>query len=54
MKIDSDALEEALQQLAEDKLMAELREAIVYGPLILNEIVTAYLNICERKQSDSI
>lgn len=49
MKIDADALEEALNQLATDKLLSEIREAITYGPPVLKEILDAYTQVCSLK-----
>lgn len=49
--IDHEALELALEKLAKRRLMKELREAIVYGPPVLGELLSEYqLTVKEKNE----
>ena len=47
--IDAEALELAIENLAKKKLMAELREAIVYGPPVLGDLLAEYQRLVKEK-----
>ena len=49
--IDGDKLNQAINNTAHKRFNAELREAIVYGPLILNEIYGQYIKLMDNKQT---
>lgn len=51
MKIDAKALKQALTTVAERRLGKELREAIIYGPPLLGEILKAYEDALPKSEA---
>jgi pilus assembly protein TadC len=49
MKIDVDALNEAIDNVATKKFMIELREALIYGPPAFRLVFDEYMKIKEKK-----
>ena len=53
--IDSEALEEAIINVAKDQLMREIHEWIVYtAPVGVNQLYKEYLDIVNRKQNEEL
>jgi hypothetical protein len=50
--IDPDVLELAIENLAKRRLMEELRQAIIYGPPVLGELLAEYQRVVKEKNDD--
>ena len=50
---EESALRQAMQNIAMKNLMAELREAVVFGPKILGNIYSEYLKLTEAKEKEN-
>lgn len=49
MSIDGKLLNQAIQNVATEALIAELREAIVFGPPVLSKVLAEYQNLSATK-----
>lgn len=47
IKVDTDALHKALENVANEALAAELRNAIIFGPPVLCKVFNEYLRLAE-------
>ena len=55
MVIDPEALAEAFDKVAKDRLMKEIREWVVYtAPPHIHELYRTYLDIVERKTTEEL
>ena len=50
MKVNSKILDEALKEAAMKRFLAELKEAMIFGPPILGEVLKTYIDKVEKNE----